>query len=289
MRSAYETALLAAATTCFVQTVAFGQAAAPPDRETYTLLNPTPRALWRPLSADRPDITESPQTVDAGAVQLETSFFEYVHDSINDDAATSDSLSLAFSTLKLGLTHDMDLQFVFAPFVRAETRADGTGVTDVQEGPSDLTVRLKWNLWGNDEGKTALGLLPFVKIPTGSSVSNDRVEGGVAVPFSWDIREGLSLGLMGELDILFDESSGKHDLAFLHTVVVGADVYGPIGAYVEYAGRVHFDGDRDYEAVASVGLTYEINENAVLDAGTFIGLTRPTDDVVVFSGITLRF
>ncbi len=232
MRCDYKTVLLVAATTCFVQTAAFGQGAAPPDREAYTLFNPTPRALWRPLIADRPDITESPRTVDAGAVQLETSFFEYVHDSINHDAATADSLSLALSTLKLGLTHDTDLQFVFAPFVRTEARADTPGVTDVQEGPSALTVRLKWNLRGNDEGKTALGLLPFVKIPTGSSVSNNRVEGGVAVPFGWDIRDGLSLGLMGQLDVLFDESSGKHNLAFLHTVVVGAVVFGPIGEYV---------------------------------------------------------
>ena len=48
-----------------------------PDKSKYTLFVPTPRDMWRPLSADRPDITESPVTVDAGAVQVEVSFFEY--------------------------------------------------------------------------------------------------------------------------------------------------------------------------------------------------------------------
>ena len=48
-----------------------------PDKSGYSLLNPTPREHWRPLSADRPDFTESPYTVDAGAMQLEMSFAEY--------------------------------------------------------------------------------------------------------------------------------------------------------------------------------------------------------------------
>ena len=49
----------------------------PTDKSQYSLLNPTPRELWRPMSADRPDFTESPFTVDAGAVQLELSFVDY--------------------------------------------------------------------------------------------------------------------------------------------------------------------------------------------------------------------
>ena len=49
----------------------------PTDKSQYSLFNPTPRELWRPLSADRPDFTESPFTVDAGALQLELSFVDY--------------------------------------------------------------------------------------------------------------------------------------------------------------------------------------------------------------------
>ncbi|MEE9212565.1 MAG: hypothetical protein V3U29_07920, partial [Phycisphaeraceae bacterium] len=36
------------------------------DKNGYHLFNPTPRHLMRDLSADRPDVTESPITVDAG-------------------------------------------------------------------------------------------------------------------------------------------------------------------------------------------------------------------------------
>ena len=74
------------------------------DKSQYNLFNPTPRDLWRPLSADRPDITESPITVDAAAVQLETSFFVYAHDSANDNGAAAgahDPEELAFTLLLL--------------------------------------------------------------------------------------------------------------------------------------------------------------------------------------------
>lgn len=258
------------------------------DKSRYSVFNPTPRELWRPLSADRPDITESPVTVDAGAIQLEASFFEYTHDSANDDAETTDSLALAFSNIKIGLLNNVDLQVLFAPYVREESRPDAAGRTTVADGPSDVTVRLKVNFWGNDGGRTALGVLPFVKIPTGSQVSNDHVEGGVALPFAWEITEGASLGVMLELDVLYSEETGDHDFGFLHTVVLGVDLLGPVGGYVEYVGNALFDGS-DYEALASFGLTYELTENAVLDAGALIGLTRAATDVAVFTGITLRF
>ena len=39
---------------------------APADKRHYHLFNPTPRELLREMSTDRPDVTESAFTVDAG-------------------------------------------------------------------------------------------------------------------------------------------------------------------------------------------------------------------------------
>src|SRR5688572_22582399 len=50
------------------------------DKSAYTLFNPTPRELMREMSTDRPDVTESSKTVDAGHVQVELSFGDYVRD-----------------------------------------------------------------------------------------------------------------------------------------------------------------------------------------------------------------
>ncbi len=259
-----------------------------PDKSEFTLFNPTPRDLWRPMSADRPDVTESPKTVDAGAVQLEMSFFEYFRDSDNTGAETTDTLLLAFSNVKIGLLNNTDLQIVFAPYVRDETRPD-TGPTTVDEGFSDVVVRLKVNFWGNDEGDTALGILPFIKIPTGTSVSNGQVAAGIALPFGWDINEKVGLGVMPELDLVYNETTGTHDLGLLFSTVLGFEIYGPVAGYVEYVGIALFNGADDYESLLSFGGTYEITPNAVLDAGARVGLNRRANDLAVFTGITLRF
>ena len=44
---------------------------ASPSQRGYNLFKPVPQGMLRPLAADRPDATESPQTVDAGHLQLE--------------------------------------------------------------------------------------------------------------------------------------------------------------------------------------------------------------------------
>src|SRR5437764_1052507 len=43
-----------------------GEEAPAADKSSYTLFNPTPLNLMRDLNPDRPDVTESPFTVDAG-------------------------------------------------------------------------------------------------------------------------------------------------------------------------------------------------------------------------------
>ena len=263
-------------------------APAAPDKSAFTLLNPTPRDLWRPMSADRPDVTESPKTVDAGAVQLEMSFFEYLRDSDNTDAEKTNTLLLAFSNVKLGLLNNVDLQLVFALYERQETRPDA-GTATVNEGFSDVIVRVKINFWGNDQGDTALGILPFIKIPTGTSVSNGHVGAGIALPFSWDITDKVGLGVMPELDLVYNETTGTHDIGLLFSTVLGFEVYGPVAGYVEYVGIALFNGADDYESLLSFGGTYEITPNAVLDAGARIGLNRRANDLAVFTGITLRF
>jgi hypothetical protein len=42
------------------------------DKSQYTILNPTPIDLRRPFNTDRPSITDSPFTIDAGTFQIES-------------------------------------------------------------------------------------------------------------------------------------------------------------------------------------------------------------------------
>ena len=252
------------------------------DKSGYSIFSPTPVQLMRPMSADRPDFTESPYTVDAGHVQLEMSFVDYAFD--NDNGRVH-SLAFAPVNLKFGLTNGTDVQFVFDPYIHEHTEGGGTA-----NGNGDFQVRLKMNLWGNDGGQTAFGIMPFVKIPVASDdLGNQHVDGGVIFSLGVELPHDWGLGVMLEVDAPFDESDNAYDVEFIHTAVVGHDLFGDLAGYCEYIGISSSDGDTHYQALIGAGVTYGLSENAALDTGVNVGLTEAADDVNVFSGITLRY
>ena len=271
-----------------------GQTAPAGEKSSYTLFNPTPRERMREMSTDRPDTTESPYTVDAGHVQFELSLFDYARN--DDDGVRTESVAVLPANVKLGLLNNVDVQFVFTPYTREETEGGGGAGDELAEGFSDDTqVRLKINLWGNDGpapglGDTAFAVMPFVKFPTGSDeLSNDHVEGGVILPLAVALPGGVNLGLMAELDVVYNEADDGYGLDFVHTATVGRDLVGALAGYVEYIGIAPHDTGGTYQAIASGGLTYAVTDDWVLDVGGTVGLSDSADDFTVFAGTSFRF
>lgn len=252
-----------------------------PDKSGYHLGNPTPREFMRPLSADRPDTTESPYTVDAGHLQIEMSFLEWTR----DDRPRTDSWDLAPINIKLGLTNATELQLVVAPWVLVDPKSGPR-----TDGPGDIAVRLKHNLWGNDGGDTALALMPFITIPTGADgISSNRVEGGLIVPLAIELPAGFSLGLMAELDLVWNDDDDAYDLDFVHSAALGRDLIGNLAGFIEYVGVVGSDPDTAYRASVNLGLTLGVTPDLQLDGGIGLGLTEDADDLRLFTGLTIRF
>lgn len=237
--------------------------------------------VLRDLEADRPDATESPVTVDAGHFQLETSFLAWGRD--RSDGVRSEWWSFAETNLKYGLNECMDLQLVVSPWVIEREKDNGTTEVD---GVGDVELRLKWNLWGNDGGETALALMPYVKIPTGSDVSNDHWEGGLIVPLAWRAADTWSVSVQVEGAAVYDEDEGNTDFEFSHTAVLGVDLSEQAGCYIEYLGVA---GDHDYEAYASGGVTWALSDFRRLDLGVVAGINDAAEDLSVFSGLTVKF
>ena len=234
----------------------------------------------RDLEADRPDATESPRTVDAGYFQIESSLLGYTRDRSGGESIQS--WTWAETNVKYGLNESMDLQLIFAPYVREVMEAGG--VRSVAEGFSDITLRLKMNMWGNDEGKTAFAVFPYVKIPSGSEVSNDKWEGGVILPWAMEICEGIGFGMQAEFAYVWD--GAEYDVDFLHTAVLGFDVTDRLGLYLEYLG---ISGDHPYEAYASGGVTWAVGGLFQWDAGMIFGINDAAEDLNTFTGFSVKF
>ncbi|HUF62792.1 MAG TPA: transporter [Verrucomicrobiales bacterium] len=238
-------------------------------------------AAARELAADRPDATESPITVEPGRIQIESSLWSYTQD--RAEGIRFESWTFGETNLKFGVTSRSDLQLVLTPYVYE--REKQAGRVHEAEGFGDLELRFKWNLWGNDAGETAAALFPYVKIPSGTAVSNGEWEGGLILPFSWDLSERCALGLQIQIDRAFDEDEG-HYWSFGHSAVLGFALTGRLGCFVEYAGSA---SDLPYQAFASGGFTFRIGENMQWDIGTLAGLNRHSEDLTLFQGLTLRF
>ena len=256
------------------------------DKGRFTLFNPTPRGLMREMETDRPDVTESPRTVDAGHVQVELSFLAYTHE--REGAAHADALSILPANIKVGLTNDVDLQLVLDPYGRVRGRA-ADGASERRSGFGDTQLRLKINLWGNDEGPTALGVMPFIQFPTaGDDRGSGRVEGGVIVPFSFELPAGFGMAVMGGFDIVRDEANEGYGIEFLHTVNLNRHIVGDLGGYVEYIGVSPIDTGGGYVALLGAGLTYGLSDDVQLDAGVNVGLSDAAEDYTVFAGVSFR-
>lgn len=261
-----------------------------PDKSAYTLLNPTPPELMRPMSTDRPDTTESPYTVDAGHVQIELSLIDYTVGRRNDDGVKTEAWTIAPTLLKIGLLNNVDLQLGIDPYTRSRTTDRATGASEVARGFGSTVLRLKWNLWGNDEGDSALALMPYASFPTSSDdLGADRIEYGLIVPFALALPHDFSLGLMGEIDVIRSEADDRYVIDFLHTATISRDLIGDLAGFIEYAGFANLNHNQDYRAYVNTGLTYAVTENLQLDAGLRFGLTKAADDFGLFTGMSVRF
>ena len=261
-------------------------------KAAYNLFHPVPGELLRDMSTDRPDKTESPFTVDAGHFQIEMDLVSYAHDrdrSGGGDTRT-DSWAVAPANLKVGLFHDVDLQLVIESWNHVRTKDQATAVVSNQSGLGDITLRLKKNLWGNDGGRTALAVMPFVKFPTNQDdLGNDAVEGGVIFPWAVELWEGWGLGGMAEVDILRDESGTGSHASFINTLVVGRDLTEKLGAYLEFFSEISAEGGSRWVGTVDVGFTWSVTDNIQLDAGINIGVTKSADDLNPFLGLSWRY
>lgn len=266
-----------------------------PDKSRYWLFNPTPENLMRDLTTDRPDMTESPFTVDAGHVQFETNIFGYTRSRQDQDGAISTSYDYATTNVRIGLTNSTELNVVVAPYGVVRTKPLDPVLATRSSGFGGVDLRMKINLWGNDTfekpGATALGLLPFITLPTDrdNGISPTGVEGGFLLPLAVKLSEKWSLGLNGGFHIVRnDDAPGTHN-EWLSSASVSYEWTENLSTYYEVAGRFGTRDPRGDIGILATGVTYKLSRNVQLDGGVNFGVTRAADKINPFVGISARF
>jgi hypothetical protein len=279
--------LWAAAVCLMVPGTALGQQ---PDRSQYTLFNPTPDELLRPLSTDRPDKTESPFTLDAGRFQIESDLLFYSQDKTSNEGqeTTRRSLIVNQMLLRAGLTQNIDVHALVQSHATEQTET--SGVKETKGGFGDITLRAKINLLGNDGGEIALGLMPFVKIPTaGTHLGNGAIEGGLIFPISIGLGESWQLSTMAQIGRLKNSSGEGHHTQVVSTLSLGRRLTDRLSGFVELYSESRSEDQSPWVATFDTGITYALSANSQLDAGMNVGLTDSADDFNPFVGFSVRF
>ena len=244
------------------------------------LFHPTPKKLMRSFETDRPDVTESPFTVDVGHFQFETDLFKTDHSKVDGVKTIQNYFNAA--NLKLGITNSMDLQFIVETFVTQKI-TDGT-FTQKKSGIGNLSIRVKQNIWGNDNGKTALAILPFVIIPT---TQNAKITGGLIIPLSISFPGDWEFGTEIETDIEENQLKTGYHISNLVSATISHQLFRKCDFFLEsLASRNNELRSNDY--TINFGLIYELEKNFNIDSGIYYGL-RATSSKVYFIGLSFRY
>lgn len=253
------------------------------EQKNFSLFNPVPREQMREMETDRPDVTETPYTVDVGHIQLETDLVRSIRE--KSETTQTNTLLINQMNLKIGITGSTAFQIGFQTYGRQSEKELDADEKEITDGHGDLTLRIKQNLIGNNGGNFALSLLPYVKFPT-SKYEDSRFEGGLIVPMHYQLPGEWHLGFQVEVDRLKDEDEQAMHTEFLqtlsitHSIIKGLDGIGE--TYYTYDFKAHH-----FYNYINAAIQMDVARDFKLDAGMNLGIQH-TAAKHFFVGASLR-
>ena len=245
-------------------------------KSRYNLFHPTPKNLMRDFNTDRPDVTESAYSVDAGHFQVETDLFKTAHFKLKNTKKVDNYFNAA--NIKIGITNTLDFQLVVSSLIYSKT-SEANKVHKIA-GFGGFTFRLKQNLFGNDNGKTALAFLPYINFP---SSSDRKFTGGVVFPFAMTLPKGWDLGGQIETELNDNKSGKNYHFNFLASVTTSHSLCKNLDFFVE--GVITKDNEiKMYEYFINGGPTYSISKNVQIDCGVYYGIKHISSKTYFIGG-----
>jgi len=233
-----------------------------------------------PLVTDRPDATESTETVVPGRFQLESG---YTYQRFADLRLHQVGEIL----LRIGALDRLEVRVGLDSYLHEET----LGTTAEGLADSSLGVKLKLlDNGGTGSARPDLAVLVSTTLPTGASeVSADAAQPEVRLATAWELPGGVGLGA----NFLYGwaEDTGRQERfnELGSSVALGYGLTEVVGVFVEHFGTYPLEDGLEDENFVNGGLTFLLGPDAQLDARVGYGLNGRDDDVFVGFGSAFRW
>ncbi|WP_228446300.1 transporter [Chryseobacterium sp. 18068] len=221
------------------------------------------------METDRPDVTESPYTVDAGHFQYETDLLRLIKE--KSDLLKTNTFLVNQANLKIGITGSTAIQIGWQSYGWQKEKELNKGSVIKTDGVGDVTLRIKQNILGNNHGNFALAILPYIKFPTSKYDEESRFEGGLIVPMSYKLPGEWKLGLQVEVDRLKDLDQASMHTEFLQTLTISHPLFKGIDGIAETYYTYDFKAHQLSNYI-NAAVQIDIAKDFKLDAGMNYGI-----------------
>lgn len=256
-------------------------------KDKYSLFQPTPQDLMREFNPDRPGVTNTPYTVDAGHFLLE---FEWVNFSdTKADGVETELLNFPALTIRAGLTDESEIRIAWTSQTCQWTAANN-GAKNRVSGMGDLTLFYKYNLLGNEGGPFGVALLPGIKIPTNTNgIGNQKLEQTFMLPFGIELPHDWSINFMPEIDIRKNESNDALHAEINSSINLGHQLFNALAGYLEFVSHSSDEPGSRMNLFIGAGITLKVAKNMQFDIENNFGLNSVIPSKNFIAGWAIRF
>ena len=231
------------------------------------------------LITDRPDATESPNTVPVGYIQVETgALFE----SFKTGNAKFEDFTLNTTLVRIGLLDNLELRLGW-DFVESSLKLNGSKIDDVMSGFSPLLFGAKINIANEKGAFPEIGLIGHLFLPF--TAGTDYKPETTGVDFRFAFAHTLSENSSLSYNIGAQWGDDSPEAAYVYTIAYGLGITDKLGAYAELYGDLPENHSANH--FWDAGLTYLISDSVQLDATVGSSITDG-QDILLSGGVSFR-
>lgn len=231
------------------------------------------------LITDRPDATESPNSMPKGFFQVETGSS---YDSFEENEIKTENYTYNTTLVRFGLLQNMELRLGW-DFTEGKTKINEITPEDVTSGFSPLLFGFKTTIAHENGWFPEIGFLGHLYLPF--TASTDYRPETTGVDFRFAFAHTLSENSSLSYNIGAEWGDDSPEASYVYTIAYGHGITDKLGAYAELYGDLPEDSKANH--LWDAGLTYLLSNNVQLDASVGSSITKG-QDLLLSAGISFR-